>query len=194
MRRIKTPLAFFSAFLSCIPGKSLAATEELSVSIPTIEGMEPVQLRPLNLPGDNLFAAHRSHSSHSSHRSSSGGGSTYRAPPTPYQEPARKPVDSSRSFNGAGSNQPTDPGRAAPVSPNPSQASPKLSNAEKRKLQIMQVQIALTSMGVYQGPVDGVLGGGTKEALKRFQSIKGIKQDGLMSTETLNALGIAAVR
>jgi His-Xaa-Ser repeat protein HxsA len=58
----------------------------------------------------------------------------------------------------------------------------------------MRVQIALTSLGLYTGPVDGVLGDQTKEALKRFQVVKGIESNGLMSTETLNALGVPAVQ
>jgi peptidoglycan hydrolase-like protein with peptidoglycan-binding domain len=58
----------------------------------------------------------------------------------------------------------------------------------------MRVQIALTSLGLYTGAVDGILGDGTKEALKRFQTIKGIEPKGLMSTDTLNALGVQAVQ
>jgi peptidoglycan hydrolase-like protein with peptidoglycan-binding domain len=58
----------------------------------------------------------------------------------------------------------------------------------------MRVQIALTSLGLYQGTVDGVLSAGTKESLKLFQNLKGIRADGLMSTETLNALGVPAVQ
>ena len=66
--------------------------------------------------------------------------------------------------------------------------------AEKRTLQIMRVQIGLTSLGLYTGPVDGVLSDQTKEALKRYQLVKGIEPNGLMSTETLNALGVPAVQ
>ena len=58
----------------------------------------------------------------------------------------------------------------------------------------MRVQIALTSLGLYTGAVDGDLNDQTKEALKRFQIVKGIEPDGLMSTETLNALAVPAVQ
>jgi His-Xaa-Ser repeat protein HxsA len=58
----------------------------------------------------------------------------------------------------------------------------------------MRVQIALTTHGLYSGAVDGKLNDQTKEALKRFQIVKGIEPDGLMSTETLNALGVPAVQ
>ncbi|MNC95783.1 putative peptidoglycan binding domain protein [compost metagenome] len=58
----------------------------------------------------------------------------------------------------------------------------------------MQVQIALTSLGLYKGAVDGQLNVDTKEALKRFQSVKGLEQSGLMTTDTLNALGVPAVK
>lgn len=58
----------------------------------------------------------------------------------------------------------------------------------------MRVQIALTSLGLYEGKVDGVRNPATIEAIKRFQIIKGQPDSGLMTTETLNALGIAAVQ
>jgi peptidoglycan hydrolase-like protein with peptidoglycan-binding domain len=58
----------------------------------------------------------------------------------------------------------------------------------------MRVQRALTNIGLYSGTIEGVLGDETKTALKRFQVIKSFKADGLMSTETLNALGVAAVQ
>jgi His-Xaa-Ser repeat protein HxsA len=195
MKHLKTPLAFLAAWLSFIPGKSLAVPADNSATSPPIDGLDPVRLRPLNRPGDNLFAAHRSHSSHGSHRSSSGGG--YTAPtPRPAPQPAspQRTPDSSSSLYGSGANQPTDPGRASPVSPEPTQTAPKLSLSEKRKLQIMRVQIALTSLGLYQGSVDGVLNDGTKESLTIFQNLKGIEPSGLMTTETLNALGVPAVQ
>lgn len=195
MKHLKTPLAFLAAWLSFVPGKSLGVPADNSATAPTADGLDPVSLRPLNRPGDNLFAAHRSHSSHASHRSSSGGGGYYRAPVTPQSEPSRQAPDSSSSFQGSGSNQPTDPGRASPVSPMPAQAAaPKLNMAEKRKLQIMRVQIALTSLGLYKGAVDGLLNDETKESLTLFQNVKGIEPNGLMSTETLNALGVPAVQ
>lgn len=157
---------------------------------------DPVDLRPLNRPSDNLFAGHSSHRSHASHRSSSGGGTT-----TPRQDPAPAPAPRApapppvRPFVGEGGAQPTDPGRAAPVSPMPAQPkNPTLTTAEKRTLQIMRVQIALTSLGLHTGPVSGVLDDQTKEALKRFQMVKGIEPNGLMSTETLNALAVPAVQ
>ncbi len=91
--------------------------------------------------------------------------------------------------------QPTDPGRAAPVTPTPrGPAAPQLSMEEKLKLQIMRVQIALTSLGIYTGPVNGELDNDTKEGVRRFQTLKGLEASGLMSTETLNALGVPAVQ
>jgi His-Xaa-Ser repeat protein HxsA len=183
--------------MSAIPllsSKGSAALPQKHAREPS-DAIDPVVLRPLNEPQDNLFAAHRSHSSHSSHRSSSGGGySPPASKPTPTpREPSESPSD--RSFTSPESSRPTDPGRAAPVSPKPKPATPPpLTLAEKRTLQIMRVQIALTSLGLYTGPVDGELGEQTKEALKRYQIVKGIEPDGLMSTETLNALGVPAAQ
>lgn len=192
MKHLKTPLAFLAAWMSFIPGKSVAVPADNSATTPPIDGPDPVQLRPLNRPGDNLFAAHRSHSSHGSHRSGSGGG--YSAPATPQPAYPQQAPDSSSSLYGSGGSRPTDPGRASQVSPEPAQTAPRLNLTEKRKLQIMRVQIALTSLGLYQGPVDGVLNDDTKASLKLFQNVKGLEVNGLMTTETLNSLGVPAVQ
>ncbi len=66
--------------------------------------------------------------------------------------------------------------------------------SEKRRLQIMRVQIALTSLGLYSGSVSGELTNETKEAIKRIQIVKGLPDTGQMTTETLNALGVPAVQ
>jgi His-Xaa-Ser repeat protein HxsA len=180
MKRFRRSLVLFTAGLPVLSGQSTPGLASDQNHL-TSKSTDPVDLRPLNLPGDNLFAAHRSHSSHGSHRSSSGG---TRAAPRQPSAPLR------------GTSRPTDPGRAAPVSPSPAPSAPKpqLSMDEKRRLQIMQVQIALTGLGLYQGGIDGILGEGTKEALKRFQAIKGLPQSGLMTTDTLNGLGVPAVK
>lgn len=188
-----------SVFMASMPFTSInteANSGENILKLP--DHFEPVFLRPLNSNQDNLFAAHRSHSSHSSHRSSSGG-SSYRSP-TPAPAPAAPSQNDSNpsgnSFYGSpGSSQPVDQGRAAPVSPIPARKQPApLSTSEKLMLQVMRVQISLTSLGIYSGSISGELDKSTKESIRRFQIVKGIEPNGLMSTETLNALGVPAVQ
>lgn len=194
MKPAKTILAILMSSIPVLSGKDSATAAPQTDAGESSDPIDPIALRPLNEPQDNLFAGHRSHSSHSSHRSSSGGG--YSAPqreptPTP-RTPSESPSDRSLT---APQSRPTDPGRAAPVSPKPKPATPApLTTAEKKTLQVMRVQIALISLGLYTGPVDGVLSGQTQEALKRYQIVKGIEPNGLMSTETLNALGVPAVQ
>lgn len=210
LKKFKTTLAIFIASLPLASNKSDANQQVNEVK--ALDEITPVQLRPLNYEGDNIFAAHRSHSSHGSHRSSSGG-STYRAPtptkvpaqikkktPAPVKVPVqikkKTPTPANSLYRTPGSNKPVDPGRAVPVSPIPTQkTSPAaFTKAEKLRLQVMRVQISLLSLGLYSGPVNGELNSATKESLKRFQIVKGIKPNGLMSTETLNAMGVPAVR
>jgi His-Xaa-Ser repeat protein HxsA len=71
--------------------------------------------------------------------------------------------------------------------------APALTRAEKLRLQIMRVQVKLTTLGLYEGRIDGALNADTKAALERFQIVKGLPQSGLMTTPTLNALGVPAV-
>ncbi len=58
----------------------------------------------------------------------------------------------------------------------------------------MRTQIALTSLGLYKGPISGELDNSTKESLKHFQTLKGMEANGLMTTDTINALGVPAVQ
>lgn len=105
------------------------------------------------------------------------------------------PPDQEQRLIGPGTAQPTEPGRPAPVSPVPGKpAQPTLSTAEKRTLQIMRVQLALTTLGLYSGQVNGAIDDNTQKAITRFQIVKGLETNGRMTTETLNALGVPAVQ
>jgi His-Xaa-Ser repeat protein HxsA len=183
MKAVKATFLLLMSSLHFMGGRAEAVAVDNQVAPTDPEDDAPVSLRPLNAPSDNLFAGHRSHSSHrshGSHRSSSGGGGYI----VPQYKPKQQFVQ-----------QPTDPGRAAPVQPLPwLSPDPKLTNTEKLTLQVMRVQIALTSLGLYSGKINGALDTSTKEAISRFQIVKGLEPTGLMTTETLNALGVPAVQ
>jgi peptidoglycan hydrolase-like protein with peptidoglycan-binding domain len=51
------------------------------------------------------------------------------------------------------------------------------------------VQLALQKRGISPGPIDGVFGPLTKEAVRSFQSRYGIKASGEINNQTLFALG-----
>lgn len=73
------------------------------------------------------------------------------------------------------------------------ESPPPLTHSEKLRLQVLRVQIALKRYGLYDGPVDGVFNQDTRNALSHFQTVKNIDATGMMTTPTLNALGIPAV-
>ena len=54
---------------------------------------------------------------------------------------------------------------------------------------IRQVQQALAKKGFDPGPIDGVLGPQTEQALRKFQDYYGIKVTGRIDNQTLYALG-----
>jgi peptidoglycan hydrolase-like protein with peptidoglycan-binding domain len=54
---------------------------------------------------------------------------------------------------------------------------------------IRQVQQALQNKGFDPGPIDGIFGPKTKEAVRNFQDRYGIKADGEIDNQTLYALG-----
>ena len=51
------------------------------------------------------------------------------------------------------------------------------------------LQVALRAWGLYTGPIDGIIGPQTRDALKTFQRKKGLPADGVAGTRTRLALG-----
>ena len=56
---------------------------------------------------------------------------------------------------------------------------------------VRQLQLDLTALGYYYGDVSGHYGSLTQAAVKKFQKAKGIGQDGIAGTSTLNAIAKA---
>jgi hypothetical protein len=55
------------------------------------------------------------------------------------------------------------------------------------------VQTQLTQRGYYHGPIDGVIGSGSREAIRAFQRAQGLTVTGLIDPELLKALKLPAV-
>lgn len=91
------------------------------------------------------------------------------APGSPVAAPAAPTV---------GASQPTAPA-AVPALP----ADGEMSVANRRN-----VQEALQHRGYYRGPVDGVFGKGTRDAIRRFQSSIGARRTGYLSAAQANRL------
>ena len=90
-------------------------------------------------------------------------------------------------------NQSTDPGRSATVTPISSQLTSTI-RADKLTVLIMRVQIALISEKFFEGGVDGVFESETRDAIQSFQARNGLTANGDITTETLNLLGVSALR
>jgi His-Xaa-Ser repeat protein HxsA len=190
MSKFIRSVSLFVVSLPLLPLRLAGAVAQAPTpDVDTHQDLEPVSLRPLNNESDNLFArhsshsSHRSHSSHSSHYSGSGG-STSRSP-TPYSPPSESsaPVPSPQRLI-------DEPVNSRPSSPAPPPVG--LSPVEKLRLQVLRVQIKLKSLGLYDAAIDGSLNEETREALRLFQQVKGLEETGMMSTPTLNALGVPA--
>jgi len=68
-----------------------------------------------------------------------------------------------------------------------------LTETEKLRLQIMQVQLKLTGLGLYDGTIDGMMNPELTEGVRHFQTLKGMRDSGMLTTGTLTALGIAGI-
>ena len=63
-------------------------------------------------------------------------------------------------------------------------------NDQSANSSVAAAQDRLAQQGFYRGQVDGVLGPETRHALVRFQTNRGLRINGELTTETLNALGL----
>lgn len=73
------------------------------------------------------------------------------------------------------------------------QGRPILTKTERVRLQVMQVQIRLASLALYDGPIDGVMGPDTATGVRHFQTLKGLHDSGTLAPGTLSALGVKPI-
>jgi len=55
---------------------------------------------------------------------------------------------------------------------------------------VLQLQMILQSLGYDPGPIDGIFGPRTKNAVMRFQRDNGLKVDGIVGPETMKIINI----
>jgi peptidoglycan hydrolase-like protein with peptidoglycan-binding domain len=76
-----------------------------------------------------------------------------------------------------------------PSSPDPSGQLPTTSTNP-----VHRIQAALKANGHDPGPIDGVLGRRTQEALRAYQAAQHLKATGRIDQETLDKLGVPSAR
>jgi peptidoglycan hydrolase-like protein with peptidoglycan-binding domain len=81
--------------------------------------------------------------------------------------------------------RPGDDNDAYDVQPAPSDEAPYESTSL-----IMSVQKELTQLGYYHGPINGVAGSETEQAVRWFQSVDHLPVTGQIDSATLQALRI----
>jgi hypothetical protein len=54
----------------------------------------------------------------------------------------------------------------------------------------VDVQRRLARRGYYHGPIDGVVGPGTRSAIAAYQADHGLRRDGMMTQEVVSSLGL----
>jgi peptidoglycan hydrolase-like protein with peptidoglycan-binding domain len=59
----------------------------------------------------------------------------------------------------------------------------------ERTVQLREVQRRLQEEGFYPGPIDGVMGPGTRTALSQYQAKHGLPKTGALDDATRKALG-----
>ena len=71
-------------------------------------------------------------------------------------------------------------------------AAPSIGADLSTKPTTRQIQQALKNAGFYQGAVDGKMGPLTREAIREFQRVQGLKDDGLVGRQTWTKLSAYA--
>lgn len=95
---------------------------------------------------------------------------------------ASLPSTSTTSWNEIGAPGETTSGAsAAPTSATPAAPTARKGSAKGSTREIQQ---ALKNAGFYQGAVDGKMGAQTREAIKEFQRVHGLKDDGVAGKQT----------
>jgi Putative peptidoglycan binding domain len=83
---------------------------------------------------------------------------------------------------------------AACVLPHTAHATgPVLTETERVRLQVMQAQIQLSALHLYEGPIDGHMNAATVKAVRYFQTLKGMRPSGMLAVGTLAALGVPLI-
>ena len=86
---------------------------------------------------------------------------------------------------------PTPPGRETPpTKPAIGQRSPPAQPLSITRDVISHVQVQLKGLGFDPGSSDGAMGPKTRDALRKFQSARGLQATGELDTGTLDALGV----
>lgn len=73
------------------------------------------------------------------------------------------------------------------------QGRPILTKTERVRLQVMQIQLRLASLALYDGPIDGVMSPETATGVRHFQTLKGLHDTGTLAPGTLSALGVQPI-
>lgn len=68
-----------------------------------------------------------------------------------------------------------------------------LTETERLRLQLMQVQIRLSGLELYDGPIDGIMSLDTVTGVRYFQTLKGLRDSGQLTAGTLSALGVSPI-
>lgn len=74
------------------------------------------------------------------------------------------------------------------VSPEVVSVKPSKASAASPKPTTKEIQQALRNAGFYQGAMDGRMGPMTREAVRQFQSVHGLKADGVVGKQTWQTL------
>ena len=104
--------------------------------------------------------------------------------PAPPPLPASRPATMMRPTSEVTNSVPPAPEPAAAMAARPSPVQERT----------MRVQIALESLGLYRGTVDGLMGPQTRAAISGYQKTLGMEGTGEIDDRLLDALGIATDR
>ena len=84
--------------------------------------------------------------------------------------------------------QPATPSETSPPAPEASSGNRPVLRQGDRGEAVRQLQEALKSLGVYNGPIDGIFGSQTESAVREVQADNGLTVDGIVGPATWGAI------
>jgi hypothetical protein len=153
-----------------------------------------VQVGAMNFNIPQYLAAHSSHSSHSSHRSSSSSSSGHASHSSHRSSSSSSSSKSSTSSTIRRSDPLGSPSTPSGTYKSPSSKSADLENTitdkDRLKKLIMNVQFKLKLEGYFEYTIDGIMGPNTRKSINSYRRSRGLTAHNKLDVVTLNALGI----
>ncbi len=188
-------LKFGALITGALYATSASSYDENSNQTSESDPFSSVQVGAMNFNIPQYLAAHSSHSSHSSHRSSSSSSSSGHSSHSSHRSSSSSGSSTSSTNSTIRRSDPlgspsTPTGTYKPSTSKSSDLENTITDKDRLKKLIMNVQFKLKLEGYFEYSIDGLMGPSTRKSINAYRRAKGLPTKNKLDVATLNALGI----